>query len=135
MNFFLYDDSGRIHEAGYCPDSMYKLQARPGLHLGKGTAGFNTHYVVNGEPVAMPPKPSDFAVFNYQTLQWDVDTTRAEAAVRKERDTLIAATDWTQLPDVSQETRELWATYRQALRDVTLQEGFPLAVVWPDQPK
>lgn len=83
----------------------------------------------------MPPKPSDFAVFNYQTQQWDVDTTRAEAAVRKERDTLIAATDWTQLPDVSQETRELWAAYRQALRDVTLQEGFPLAVVWPDQPK
>ena len=135
MNFFLYDNDGRIHEAGHCPDSMYELQARPGLHLGKGVAGFSTHYVVNGEPVPMPPKPTVFAEFNYQTLQWDANTAQAEAAVRKERDTLLAATDWTQLPDVPQDTRELWATYRQALRDITLQEGFPLDVVWPDQPK
>ena len=70
MNFFLYDDTGRIHEAGYCPDSMFELQARPGLHLGKGEAGFNTHYVVNGLPVAIPPKPSEEYHFDYSSKTW-----------------------------------------------------------------
>jgi hypothetical protein len=56
--------------------------------------------------------------------------------VRDERDYKIALSDWTQLDDaplVSAKKLE-WATYRQALRDVTAQGGFPWEVVWPAQP-
>ncbi len=53
--------------------------------------------------------------------------------VRKQRNDLIAACDWTQLPDSPVDKAE-WATYRQALRDITKQPGFPLAVDWPTQP-
>lgn len=56
------------------------------------------------------------------------------AQVRVERDQRLAQTDWTQLPDVPQATRERWAEYRQALRDITLQDGFPAAVQWPEPP-
>ena len=54
--------------------------------------------------------------------------------VRAERNARIAYTDWTQLPDVPEETSTKWAEYRKALRDVTSQEGFPYEIEWPVEP-
>lgn len=54
--------------------------------------------------------------------------------VRAERDRRLSETDWTQLPDVPEATRTLWAEYRQALRDIPAQAGFPKRVVWPPRP-
>jgi len=57
------------------------------------------------------------------------------ATVRSERDYLLAKTDWTQAADVPQATKDKWAPYRQALRDVPQQVGFPMNVVWPTKPE
>lgn len=58
------------------------------------------------------------------------------AQARAERNGLLAASDWTQLPDVPMdgELRGAWAFYRQALRDVPQQEGFPTTINWPTAP-
>ena len=61
--------------------------------------------------------------------QADLDA-KAAASVRATRDTKLAETDWTALTDVSM-TVEM-ATYRQALRDITAQAGFPNTVEWPE---
>ena len=61
-----------------------------------------------------------------------MDATQA-AAVRTDRNTRLAACDWTQLPDAPVD-RQAWATYRQELRDVSSQTGFPWNVVWPSEP-
>ena len=53
--------------------------------------------------------------------------------MRKKRNALLAASDWTQLPDVPLETKEAWAAYRQALRDITEQPD-PFNIVWPTPP-
>ena len=53
--------------------------------------------------------------------------------VRVERNRLLGESDWTQLPD-SPADHEVWGAYRQELRDVTDQEGFPWEVVWPETP-
>ena len=53
--------------------------------------------------------------------------------VRAERDALLAACDWTQVADAPVNPAA-WAVYRQALRDVTTQAGFPLNVTWPEPP-
>jgi len=53
--------------------------------------------------------------------------------VRSQRDSLLASCDWTQLAD-SQVSKEPWAIYRQALRDITAQAGFPRYVVFPVSP-
>ena len=66
-----------------------------------------------------------------------VDARSVEQAwsdVRKDRDARLAGTDWTQLPDVPLSTKEAWAAYRQALRDITEQPGFPHDVQWPQEP-
>lgn len=54
-------------------------------------------------------------------------------AIRSERDARIAACDWTQLPDapLTAEAKAAWAAYRQQLRDITAQAGFPQVVEWP----
>ena len=63
----------------------------------------------------------DIARMNANALRTDfVVPTAADDMnwLREERDRKIAATDWTQLPDVPEATRTAWQTYRQALRDV-----------------
>lgn len=54
--------------------------------------------------------------------------------VRQERDARLARTDWTQAADVPEITKNKWASYRQQLRDLPHQSGFPFDVVWPDSP-
>lgn len=58
--------------------------------------------------------------------------TEAAARVRSERDQKLKDTDWMGMSDVTMSTE--WATYRQALRDVPAQEGFPHTVTWPEEP-
>jgi hypothetical protein len=47
----------------------------------------------------------------------------------------LAASDWTQMPDYNGANKTAWATYRQALRDVPAQAGFPWDVTWPEMPE
>ncbi len=54
--------------------------------------------------------------------------------VRLLRNNLLANTDWTQVNDAPVD-KVVWATYRQALRDLPTQSGFPNQVVWPTKPE
>lgn len=58
-------------------------------------------------------------------------------SVRAERDEKLAKTDWRVISvlESGQPQDFLWAAYRQALRDITTQKGFPWEVQWPAQPK
>jgi len=53
--------------------------------------------------------------------------------VRAERDRLLAETDWTQVADAPVDA-QAYADYRQALRDVPQQSGFPGDIDWPVKP-
>lgn len=59
----------------------------------------------------------------------------ASESVRAERNDRLANTDWTQSRDVPEETAIKWAPYRQALRDVPNQLGFPFSIEWPEKPQ
>jgi len=52
---------------------------------------------------------------------------------RTKRNALLTATDYTQLSD-SPRDKQAWSVYRQALRDITGQAGFPGAINWPVEP-
>lgn len=54
-------------------------------------------------------------------------------SVRAERDSLLSESDWTQVADAPVD-KAAWASYRQALRDVPAQSGFPKSIDWPDTP-
>ena len=55
-------------------------------------------------------------------------------AVRDDRTRRLADCDWTQGKDIADAVSQPWATYRQALRDVPAQAGFPWDVTWPQEP-
>lgn len=94
----------------------------------------------------MPPMPNKsgyvstlMADFESNTVWWEVAQTEAGKAteVRAMRDALLADCDWTQCLDapIDTDSQLAYRTYRQALRDVTEQEGFPFDVVWPELPE
>jgi hypothetical protein len=56
------------------------------------------------------------------------------ASVRSARNQLLKDSDWTQIADVPV-NKDAWAIYRQELRDITTQKGFPFTIVWPTQPQ
>ncbi len=60
----------------------------------------------------------------------DVEQTKS---VRDQRDQKLKDSDWTQVADATVD-KQTWATYRQSLRDVPSQAGFPWDIVWPEQP-
>lgn len=75
----------------------------------------------------------------YKTGRWVIGYTvenkpleQAQEAVRNKRNRLLAETDWMALSDNIMSPA--WASYRQALRDITAQAGFPYAVEWPTKP-
>ena len=54
-------------------------------------------------------------------------------SMREDRNNRLVESDWTQVEDAPV-NKTTWATYRQALRDVTAQSGFPWTVTWPTEP-
>ena len=140
MKWASVNQAGAVVNTGYVPDT-FTLENFAGF---TDTVILNvaddvdsaTHYYNHATSafVAMPARPSAEHYFDYATKAWVRDTVAAELKVRAQRGRLLAQSDWTQLPDVPLTTKEEWAVYRQALRDITEQSGFPTAVVWPTAP-
>ena len=87
--------------------------------------------IVNGEYVDLTT--DEIAEIERQAAEWEAGADdRASEAVRKERNTLIAETDWWATSDRTMTAEQ--TAYRQALRDITDQAGFPHEVVWPTKP-
>lgn len=98
----------------------------------------NCYYdFATGEIVQMPQKPDGFYKWDYQTHSWIPDYDAAVSDVIAKRDKLLLDSDWTQLPDVplTEEQKTAWATYRQELRDIPQQSGYPFDVIWPTAPQ
>lgn len=59
--------------------------------------------------------------------------------VRHQRDALLSQSDIYVYPDrwarMTAEQQIAWGNYRQALRDIPLQSGFPFNIVWPQIPE
>lgn len=72
--------------------------------------------------------------YNEEVTVEDIPMTDEEA--RAQRDKLLADTDWTQVLDapIDAATREAYRVYRQALRDIPEQDGFPETITWPELP-
>jgi len=64
----------------------------------------------------------------------DKDYEQAATEIRERRDALLTDCDWTQATDspLSEDIRIGWRIYRQALRDIPEQPGFPWDVTWPE---
>jgi len=78
-----------------------------------------TCYMINQEGTAAKP-------FTSSEEKW--------SKIRVQRSAMLSQSDWTQIPDVPDNIKEVWKTYRQALRDITDQSD-PDKIVWPTEPQ
>jgi len=79
---------------------------------------------------------TDYEEFDYDTRTY-VDTRTEDDLIRAakaRRDELLVDSDWTQLPDVPIKLKEKYQEYRQQLRDVPAQPGYPYKIHWPTEP-
>lgn len=85
--------------------------------------------------VASPDFVEEHYAGQYREVPRELTSEHAEKsqAVRDERNRRLSECDWTMLPDAPVD-KTAWGAYRQALRDITSQQGFPWEVVWPQEP-
>ena len=101
------------------------------------TAELLRHHMTSKGKVYFTPEEEDAR--NLEEQEWEAGATaRAEQTVREKRDILLAETDWvvTKALEADETVALEWATYRQALRDITSHENFPDLAEddWPTKP-
>ena len=96
---------------------------QPELFVSGGVLTFDTDWAV------LWPQAYDDAKIVAGQQGWSASA----ANVRQQRNEKLSASDWTQVADAPVD-QAAWAAYRQALRDITAQAGFPWTIDWPAQP-
>lgn len=130
LNDFGYDPILEGPQAVTTPP--YEISQRNGIEKVNGQ--WFTKYIVG--PVFKDYIDEDgvkhTAAEQYEAYCFTKDADQAKA-VRADRNKRLADCDWTQLSD-SPVDKAVWETYRQALRDITTQQGFPWEITWPEEP-
>ena len=94
-----------------------------------------SQYVIIQNGVQRDATPEEEAEINAREAEYAAGANdRAAAKIRTERDAKLTESDWTQVADAPVD-KAAWATYRQALRDIPSQAGFPNEVNWPTEPE
>jgi hypothetical protein len=114
--------------------TVYQYSQRDGVEQIEGK--WYTKYVLG--PVftdrpATETEPAKTAAEQEAEYKAMKDAEQAKS-VRQQRGEKLKDSDWTQVADAPVD-KAAWAVYRQALRDVTQQSGFPWTITWPTQPE
>ena len=113
--------------------TVYQYSMRSGVvHIGDK---WYTNYILGPvftDTPATEDQPAKTAAENEAEYKAMKDAEQA-ANVRRTRTEKLKDCDWTQIAD-STADKAAWATYRQALRDITTASGFPWTMTWPESP-
>jgi hypothetical protein len=135
MNYTIYvSATGEILRTVQTDDIDSQIQS--GESYLEGSIDASVYYIENDAAVAIPAKPDQYSVFDFTTKQWVQQENLAIADVLPKRQRLLYSSDWTQIPNnpLTSEQQAAWATYRQELRDIPSQSGYPFNVIFPTPP-
>ena len=113
--------------------TVYQYSQRAGVEQLDGK--WYTKYILGPvftDRAASEGQPAQTAAEQETAYKAMKDAEQAKS-VRTQRTEKLKDSDWTQIAD-STADKTAWATYRQALRDITAQSGFPWTITWPDAP-
>ena len=135
-NYLLFNESGEIISYISCDEEDIINQGKSYIETSISKEDIRNFYIQNEELIKKPENPYDYGIFNYFTKTWEFDSTTACLEIDLHRKQLLQESDWTDT--VSAQTRLTnyaeWQTYRQALRDIPQQSGYPTDIVWPTPP-
>lgn len=136
-NISIYDITGRILRTVNCPESQVAVQIKVGEAYVEGEFSSDEFQIRSEVLEKLPPKPTEYHLFNYTSQQWQDPRTPATEwpLVRVKRDALLSETDWviTKAMEMGTPVPDAWKVYRQALRNITTQAD-PFALTWPVVP-
>jgi hypothetical protein len=133
MTADIYDrfDSDAVFEGAQAiGGTVYQYSQRDGIEQQSDGKWYTKHILApvftDGETTAIEQEAA------YKAMK---DTEQAKS-VRTSRDTLLTECDWVAVKafETGSSVSAQWATYRQALRDVPAQAGFPWTITYPDKP-
>lgn len=141
MSYYVYIDPIQKIETSRCymPDAdnypnFYKID--------KEAFNAKSFYYLNsitGEMCVTLPKPSHLHKWDNVEALWIVDIERLSEDAKVTRSSLLKESDWTDTFSAKTRLGDLlynqWQEYRQALRDIPQQKGFPENIIWPDKPQ
>ena len=135
LNTYVSDPAGDIVFEGpqATGGTVYQYSQRSGVEQLDGK--WYTKYILGPvftDRVATETEPAMTAAEQETAYKAMKDAEQAKS-VRNSRTEKLKDSDWTQIAD-STADKMAWATYRQALRDITAQTGFPWTVEWPVSP-
>jgi hypothetical protein len=105
-------------------------QERNAYQIQSAKAHSQTEKLTSVEPYIENGVVFDVIVEAKTQDELDAEKTQKANEVRYKRNMLLTQSDWTQLADAPVDNLA-WAVYRQSLRDITLQAGFPFDVIFP----
>lgn len=126
---YIFDETGACKAivTGYAEDMAEEITTRNGGHS----------HVISDEAIPLPNARHVNGQLRNEAQVPSAAQFAAEA--RAKRDSLLTASDWTDTLSakarLGDATYRAWQDYRQALRDVTKQPGFPQTIVWPSAPQ
>lgn len=139
MNFTIFNKTtGQIIQSGSCPDEYYDLQI---VHEDCKIVPIKSNpfeqYFDNDVLINIPKQIEQDSFFDFKSKKWIVNVEQKIANILSFRKTLLQESDWTQIPNnpLTIEQQQEWENYRQQLRDITSQSGYPFNVIWPTPPQ
>ena len=154
-HFILYNSSNnQILASGTCREEDLHYYAREGYALIDGAGSGSTGYISNGEFIpytleqrlAKSNQPSMTSIWSDETFSWietrsdeeiaNTLTQNSIVSAKNKRNKLLAECDWVVTKSLEQgnSVSDSWKEYRQELRDITQQAGFPNNINWPNKP-
>lgn len=140
MNYVTYEKStGRVLAYGTCADIDFQGFETPTVGALEAKGGPGLYVNLNTLTLeSMGQRPDENSVYDYQAHAWVPDSALADRRARDRRQGLLQSSDWTDTYSapsrLGQVLYDQWQAYRQALRDITEQPGYPLEIAWPSPP-
>jgi hypothetical protein len=138
IHYAYYNNTGRYVQTGTAVSEVSEYDIPGGCYVYYGQVDISSQYhnLATDSPADKGPAPGEGYEFDYTTKTWKPNVAYLFHTVKDRRNQLLTESDWTQLPrsPLTTEQQDAWAAYRQELRDIPQQAGFPLTVVWPTPP-
>jgi Phage tail assembly chaperone protein len=135
---YIYQINGKIFAYSDFDDldSIKNIYGNTYLYLESvEIVNIDEYKIVDGAFIKLPEQPGPYYFYDYDNNVW-VDKFDYTTEAIEQRNKLLYESDWTQIPNnpLTPAIQQEWAVYRQALRDITTQSGYPKDVIWPTPP-
>jgi hypothetical protein len=117
-------------------DITHMLSEDIGAKLADGLPENSDYYIQDNSIVTIPPQPSSNHMWDPDSKQWELSEGLMLLKIKKLQQRLLRESDWIVIRALDQGVPipKDWQTYRQKLRDIDAQPGYPNTIEWPTKP-